>query len=82
MARPTKKGLNYFPFDTTMDKKMNLIMRRFGRDGYYIITRLFSCLACAWLCWCATRKKSEHHNECQGNSDYSLHKISFILFSR
>lgn len=40
MARPTKKGLNYFPFDTTMDKKMNLIMRRFGRDGYYIITRL------------------------------------------
>lgn len=42
MARPTKKGLDYFPFETALpeDDKVKLIRARFGLKGYAVYTLL------------------------------------------
>ena len=41
MARPVKKGLDYFPVDTTWDIKMKLVKARFGLVGTGCIIELF-----------------------------------------
>lgn len=41
MARPTKKGLDYFPLDTSIDYKLKLILAEFGLVGYGVVIRLF-----------------------------------------
>ena len=33
MARPTKVGLDYFPYDVNPDRKMKILIRKFGFDG-------------------------------------------------
>lgn len=42
MGRPQKKGLDYFPFDTTLpeDDKLKLVRARFGLKGYAVYTLL------------------------------------------
>ncbi|MGN1456757.1 MAG: DUF4373 domain-containing protein [Acutalibacteraceae bacterium] len=44
MARPKKKGLDYFPLDVDIfsDKKIRILMARYGSDGY----TLYSYLLC------------------------------------
>lgn len=44
MARPKKKGLDYFPLDADIfsDKKIRILMARYGSDGY----TLYSYLLC------------------------------------
>jgi len=41
MARPLKSGLDYFPLDTTLDDKFELIEARYGLEGFAIIIKLF-----------------------------------------
>jgi hypothetical protein len=44
MARPVKKGLDYFPVDTTWDIKMKLVKARFGLAGTGCIIGLFQAI--------------------------------------
>jgi len=41
MARPTKTGLDYFPLDTTLDDKIELIEAKYGITGFGLIIKLF-----------------------------------------
>lgn len=41
MARPIKKGLDYFPLDCTMDDEVNLIIADFGMIGYGVLISMF-----------------------------------------
>ncbi|MCQ2743497.1 MAG: DUF4373 domain-containing protein [bacterium] len=41
MARPTKKGLDYFPLDTAMNDKLKLIEAEYGSKGFAVIIKLF-----------------------------------------
>lgn len=47
MARPKKKGLDYFPLDADIfsDKKIRILMARYGSDGYtlynYLLCEIF-----------------------------------------
>lgn len=41
VARPEKKGLDYFPLDTDMDDKLYSIEVEFGLIGYAIVIKLF-----------------------------------------
>lgn len=43
MARPTKKGLEYFPLDTDIDQddKIQLIEGEFGIKGFAVVVKLF-----------------------------------------
>jgi hypothetical protein len=41
VARPEKKGLDYFPLDTDMDDKLYSIETDFGLIGYAIVIKLF-----------------------------------------
>lgn len=41
MARPIKEGLDYFPLDTFLDTKFELIEAEFGLQGFAIIVKLF-----------------------------------------
>ena len=40
MARPQKTGLDYFPFDTVLDTKFELIEAEFGLTGFAIVVKL------------------------------------------
>ena len=40
MARPKKVGLDYFPLDTVLDTKFELIEAEFGLQGFAIIVKL------------------------------------------
>lgn len=40
MARPTKKGLDYFPLDCHMDEKIELIEVEFGLKGFALVVKL------------------------------------------
>ncbi|MBQ8526481.1 MAG: DUF4373 domain-containing protein [Clostridia bacterium] len=42
MARPVKDGLDYFPFDTALDTRTELILAEFGFVGLSIVTFLYS----------------------------------------
>lgn len=41
MARPVKKGLDYFPLDTVLDTKFELIEAEFGLKGFAVVIKLF-----------------------------------------
>ena len=41
MARPIKKGLDYFPLDVILDDDMKLIEARYGLKGFAIIVKLY-----------------------------------------
>lgn len=41
MARPLKKGVDYFPLDVNLDQKMMYVLSRFGMKGFGIVIRLF-----------------------------------------
>lgn len=41
MARPPKEGLDYFPLDTALDTKFDLIEAEFGLTGFAVIVKLF-----------------------------------------
>jgi len=41
MARPTKKGLEYFPLDCHMSDEVNLIIADFGIEGYGVLISMF-----------------------------------------
>lgn len=41
MARPIKQGLDYFPLDTVLDSKIELIEARYGLKGFAIIVKLY-----------------------------------------
>jgi len=45
MARPSKQGMDYFPYDTDLDQddKLGMIIGEFGHKGEYAYTKL--------LCW-------------------------------
>lgn len=40
MARPLKNGVDYFPFDTVLDTKFELIEAEFGLKGFAIVVKL------------------------------------------
>lgn len=40
MARPTKKGLDYFPLDVVLDIKFELIEAEFGLNGFGVVVKL------------------------------------------
>ncbi len=41
MARPLKNGIDYFPLDTVLDTKFDLIEAEFGLTGFAIVVKLF-----------------------------------------
>lgn len=41
MARPIKSSLDYFPLDTVLDKKFEIIEARYGIKGFAVIVKLF-----------------------------------------
>ena len=41
MARPPKEGLDYFPLDTVLDTKFDLIEAEFGLTGFAVIVKLY-----------------------------------------
>ncbi len=41
MARPIKASLDYFPLDTVLDKKFEIIEARYGIKGFAVIVKLF-----------------------------------------
>lgn len=41
MARPTKKGLDYFPLDTKLGTKLKLVKANYGHKGFGLLIRLF-----------------------------------------
>lgn len=41
MARPTKKGLDYFPLDVVLDIKFELIEAEFGLNGFGVVVKLY-----------------------------------------
>lgn len=41
MARPIKKGVDYFPLDVYIDKKFRLIEAKFGIIGFGVIIKIF-----------------------------------------
>ncbi len=41
MARPIKNGLDYFPFDTKPDMKMNAVIRKYGATGLGCLIGLY-----------------------------------------
>lgn len=41
MARPVKNGVDYFPLDTVLDTKFELIEAEFGLTGFAVIVKLF-----------------------------------------
>jgi len=41
MARPHKNGLDYFPFDTKPDMKMNAVIRKYGATGLGCLVGLY-----------------------------------------
>lgn len=41
MARPLKSGIDYFPLDTTLDVKFDLIEAEFGLTGFAVVVKLF-----------------------------------------
>lgn len=41
MARPHKNGLDYFPFDTKPDMKMNAVIRKYGATGLGCLIGLY-----------------------------------------
>lgn len=41
MAAPTKSALDYFPFDTHLDDKFELIEAQFGLKGFSVIVKLY-----------------------------------------
>lgn len=41
MARPQKDGVDYFPFDTVLDTKFELIEAEFGLAGFALVVKLF-----------------------------------------
>lgn len=41
MARPTKKGLDYFPLDCKMNEEVDLIISDFGIEGYGVLISMF-----------------------------------------
>lgn len=41
MARPRKKGLDFFPLDCFMDDSVKLIQAEFGLDGFAVVVKLF-----------------------------------------
>lgn len=41
MARPIKKGLDYFPLDTKLDTKLKLVKANYGHKGFGLVIRLF-----------------------------------------
>lgn len=40
MARPLKRGLEYFPLDVALDKKFELIEAEFGLNGFGVVVKL------------------------------------------
>ena len=40
MARPTKKGVDYFPLDVHLDEKWEIIEAKFGLEGFAILIKL------------------------------------------
>lgn len=40
MARPIKPGLDYFPFDTNLDRKFEILEAKHGLNGFGIIVKL------------------------------------------
>ena len=40
MARPIKDGVDYFPFDVSLDEKFELIEAEFGLTGFAVIVKL------------------------------------------
>ena len=40
MARPIKEGLDYFPLDTKLDDKFELLEAKYGSDG----VKVFGCI--------------------------------------
>ncbi len=41
MARPIKKGIDYFPLDVRLNDKMKLIEARFGLKGFAVVVKLW-----------------------------------------
>lgn len=41
MARPIKSGVDYFPLDTVLDTKFELIEAEFGLTGFAVVVKLF-----------------------------------------
>ena len=41
MARPIKKGIDYFPLDVRLNDKMKLIETRFGLKGFAVVVKLW-----------------------------------------
>lgn len=41
MARPLKRGLDYFPLDCVLDQKFDFMEARFGLKGFAIVVKLF-----------------------------------------
>jgi len=41
MARPIKQGLDYFPIDTEMDDKIQVLEAEYGLEGFAILIKLF-----------------------------------------
>ncbi|MBQ2391853.1 MAG: DUF4373 domain-containing protein [Clostridia bacterium] len=41
MARPIKNGVDYFPLDTNLDTKFDLIEAEFGLTGFAVVVKLF-----------------------------------------
>jgi hypothetical protein len=41
MARPLKQGLDYFPLDTALDTKFDLIEAEYGLTGFAVVVKLY-----------------------------------------
>lgn len=44
MARPPKEGLDYFPLDTTMEEKVQLLEEMFGNDGFATLVKMWQAI--------------------------------------
>lgn len=69
MARPTKAGLDYFPFDTVSDTKMELMEAEFGLSAFAVLIKLLQKIYrekgyyCEWsdeVCLLLSKQMGEH----------------------
>ena len=51
MARPLKDGVDYFPLDTVLDTKFELIEAEYGLTGFAVVVKLLQKICCRCRFW-------------------------------
>lgn len=72
MARPVKKGVDYFPMNTVMDDSVRLIEAEYGLTGFAIVVKLWQKIYAGQGYYCEWTNEVEllfkHENGLGGNS--------------